>query len=837
MTATVSSRHGKARSASTSKGVGTREPGYRPVAWKAGVAVGGVWVAWPRVPCRAARCFIRDPASSTLFRTGRAAGGLLIRDLEVRAWFAAALFSSSLSTALAQTLVVTGVREPLAIDRLAGDVWVIDSDTLRSSTADSLADVLRREAGLQLSRSGGPGQSSGLFIRGANAGQTVVLVDGVRIGSATLGFAALEGLSLSQVERIEVLRGPGSSLYGADAIGGVVQIFTRRGQPGLQVQAQADIGGYGSRDAMLSLLGGGGAWDGALTLSHEQSAGTSTLRPNDQFGNYNPDRDGYRLGSAQAKVGFTPVAGQRIGLTLLRTKQNTQYDGSEFLPPTYNADNTPDFRTRVETTLSALDWGGALGAGLKGSARLAQSSDDAENGGQAVDRYHTSRRQLSAQLAWQAGVIGQLVGAVEHQRESASSSSYVADVARNNTAIVLALTGHRDALSWQADLRHDKGSDYGGVSTARLGGAYTLAPGWRLRVLAGSTFRSASFNDLYFPGYGVTTLQPEHGRSIEVGLNWKGTDAQASVTAFSNRVRDLIGYEGDRSFCPSDPSYDFGCARNVNRARLSGATLAGQKRLGAWLLKSQIDFLDAHDEATGARLSRRAAHQATLSAEWKQGPWSAGASMLNLGARPDAGKTLAAQTTVDLRAAWQFSPAWTLQAKLLNATDRDTEPARDYQAWAGRPGSACATRAGRETCAALVALVAVCAGAASASADRARRPRRQRALRRATAAHRLPAAFTDRNRLCARCLQPPCRHRQLLRLAGERESAAQAGRAGPGAGRARRRAEARRRAGQSHTARAGAAGSAGPEGAGDRFRQPRRRQTIGHAGGPDARPA
>jgi len=575
------------------------------------------------------------------------------------------------------TVVVTGTREPLAPDRLAADVAVIDAETLRSSTADSLADLLRREAGVQLSRSGGPGQSTGLFLRGAASQQSVLLVDGVRIGSATLGYAAAEVLGLQQAERVEVLRGPGSSLYGADAVGGVVQVFTRSGSAGTQVEGRAAVGGYGSRELAGSLRGAQGGFDYAVGLARESSEGVSALRAGDAFGNYNPDRDGYSLDSAQVRLGFRPVAGHRIGLLVLRSKLNSQYDASEYLPPTFAPDNRADFRTRVDTEVTALDWRGTLATGWAGSARASRSVDDAHNGGTETDAFRTTRQHVAAQLAWQTGRIGQLVLALEHDEDRAESSSYGAPVSRRNSAVVAELTGSADAWSWQVDLRRDDSSDFGGVGTGRIGGAYALAPGWRLRALAGTTFRAPSFNDLYFPGYGVATLQPERGRSVELGLDWRAAAASASATLWRNRVRELVGYESDATRCPV--GYSFGCAANINRARLEGLTLNGRQRLGAWALKAQVDFLEARDAASGARLPRRAAHQATLGADWTQGDWTAGASLLRVGERPDGGKRLAAETTLDLAATWRFDAVWQLQAKLLNATDVHTEPVRDYQ--------------------------------------------------------------------------------------------------------------------------------------------------------------
>lgn len=596
---------------------------------------------------------------------------------------AALLLPFVFGSAAAQVIVVTGAREPLAVDRLAADVVVIDADTIRSSTADSLADLLRREAGVQLSRSGGPGQSSGLLLRGAGSGQTAVFVDGVRIGSATLGQPSLESIPLASVERIEVLRGPGSSLHGADTIGGAVQVFTREGAGQPRVDAQAAVGGYASRQGSAGASGDVGAWKLGASLAREQSDGVSAVRPNDLFGNHNPDRDGYRLDSAQARIGVAPAEGHRVGLSLLATKLNAQYDGSDF--SVFPADNTQDFRNRQRTRTAALDWRGVLGGGLTGSARVSHGVDDAQSGGNVIDRFRTTRDMAGAQLAWASGVLGTLVGAFERSEDKAASSSYAADAKRRNVAATGALIGDAGPWSWQADLRRDDSSDFGGVTTGRLGGAFRFAPGWRARALAGTTFRAPSFNDLYFPNYGVPTVRPERGRSVEAGLSWRGDHANAQLTAYRNRVRDLIGYQADRGFCPPDPGYDFGCAGNVARATLQGATLDGALELGALALRGQVDVLDAKDDDTGARLPRRAAHQESLSADWNGGGWTAGAALLRVGGRPDGGKALAPETTLDLKTAWRFAKGWSLEARLLNATDRDLEPARDYQGL-GRQG-------------------------------------------------------------------------------------------------------------------------------------------------------
>jgi vitamin B12 transporter len=567
---------------------------------------------------------------------------------------------------------------------------VIDAETIRASTADSIEDLLRREAGMQLSRSGGPGQSAGVFIRGAAAGNTLVLVDGVRVGSATLGIASLEAIGLAQVERIEVLRGPGSSLYGADAVGGVVQIFTRRGAVGdPRWSAHAAAGGERSFEGDIGVSGMASAdIDYAAGASYARSRGVSALREGDAFGNFNPDRDGYRRNGAQLALGYAPAQGHRIGLQAVANRLNAQFDASEFAPPDFAQDASPDFRNRLRTDQVSLDYRGALTPQFTTTAQVARQSDRLQSGGNLIDRFDTVREQATWQNAWKPFEGQQLLLAVDAMREKAQSSSFVADVQRRNTAVVLGYAGRFGDHALQIDVRHDDNADFGGVNTGRIGWTMDLTRTLRLRALAGNTFRAPSFNDLYFPGYGVPGVRPERGRSVELGVAWASSGAQASATVYRNRVRDLIGYQPDATRCPDDPAYAFGCASNVSRAQLQGATIDASLQHGPWRVRAGIDSLEARDRDTGVRLQRRAAHQESLRVEHDAGSWSAGAALLAVGARPDGGITLPAYQTVDLFARWRLAPQWRIEASVLNVGDRDVQPVRDYQqpgrqAWIG----------------------------------------------------------------------------------------------------------------------------------------------------------
>ena len=592
--------------------------------------------------------------------------------------------------------VTVAARVPMAVDRLTADVVVIDSERLRDAVGVSLADLLRAEAGLQLSRNGGPGQPASMFVRGAGGGNTLVLIDGVRLGSATLGLVDFSALSLAQIERVEVLRGPASSLYGADAVGGVVLVTTRRGRAGAPWSAMAAVGGNSSSEAALSLGGLLGAWDWSVTAAREATGGVSALRPGDRFGNYNPDHDGFTRRTLQAQLGLTPAAGHRFGLNLLDSRLDSQYDASQFLAPDYAQDAKPDFRSKQATRLAAIDYSARLASDWTVKAGLSRSTDEQRSGGSQVDRFDTRRDQASLQAGWTPVPGQQWSLAADQLTEHAEADVFSAPLRRRNTGVALAyvgefadgLAGVLRGLTLQADLRHDDNSVYGTQNTGRAGLSWALAPGWRVRALAGSTFHAPSFNDLYYPGYGVSTVKPEQGRSVELGLNWQRAQSQAALTVWRNRISNLIAYESDNTRCPKDPAYSFGCAANIGRAVLSGVTLAAQQGWQDWSLRGEYNYLDARDDATGAGLARRARHQLSLHADWRSGDWTLGAASLYTSDRPDGGVVLRGHQTLDLTARWQLARGWQLQGKLLNATNTDIEPVRDYQsprrqAWLG----------------------------------------------------------------------------------------------------------------------------------------------------------
>jgi vitamin B12 transporter len=594
------------------------------------------------------------------------------------------------SSSPAQQIVVTANRVPVPLSQVLADVVVIDEAQLRNAAGSPLEDVLRDFAGVQLSRTGPPGQSAGVFIRGSAMTNTVVLIDGVRIGSATLGQAALEALGLGAIERIEVLRGPGSALYGADAVGGVIQIFTRRGQRGApRVQASLHAGRYGSSEVQGGASAVVGDFDLALSASREASAGVSAVaNPADAFGRYNPDADGFSRGSVSAQVGYALTASQRIGLRLLDTRLRSQFDAAEFAPPAFAPDPSPDFRNRLNTQLLAVTHSANARGGLRSELTLSESRDGLKSGANTIDRFDTRRRQLTWQPSIEVAAGTTLVGLIEREEVRVSSSSFGASPVRrsDNTALGISAMGAVDAHRWQVDLRHDDHDVYGAQTTGKLGYAWQVTPQWALRAAVGTAFRAPSFNELYFPDFGVKSLRPERTRNVEVGASWQDKGWRLQATLFDNRVSDLIGYQADPAACPA--GYPSGCAANVSRARLRGTSLSAQGAEGAWRWRMGAEFLDAKDRNAGTRLTRRAAYTGSATLGYDAAPWGVQATANAVGARPEGGAQLAAYQLIDLSAHWQLAPRWRLEAKLLNVFDKRYEPAKDYgalgrQAWIG----------------------------------------------------------------------------------------------------------------------------------------------------------
>jgi vitamin B12 transporter len=569
-------------------------------------------------------------------------------------------------------VLVTATRTPQAAADILADHTVISLDDIVRSGASNLIDLLQKQRGIEVVRNGGPGAASSVFIRGADAKQCVVLVDGIRIGSSTTGTANWAALPLSNIDHIEIVYGPLATLYGADAIGGVVQVFSRQGSGAPRITASVTGGSDQTRNGDVGVSGKSGGFSYAVTAVRDQDDGFSSTRPGST--SYNPDNDGYRRDSASARLAFDMGAASQAGLQYLHSRLEAQYDSGASPFDTRSVQDLDNVALFANTRLTP-DW--------RVQAQIARASDKsvsitstAATGTSAIE---TRQDQFSVQSDLALGPDLLQVLLERREEDVVSGSTAALNTGRATNSAGASYSFRRGAHLATASVRRDDSTQYGGKTTGAIGYGYRVNQDLRASVSAGTSFRAPTFNELYFPGFGVASNKPESGRNVEGGLYWNDSVSEASVTYFHNRLTDLLV---TAAVCPVAPdTHAFGCAYNVDRATLSGVTIGGRTRLYAIDLRGSLDFQDPRDDTTGKQLVRRARRHASFSAETTRGAWTAGAGLQLSSRRFDDlanRNTLGGYGLLNLFAQYQLTPDWSVLARWNNLTDKRYELARNY---------------------------------------------------------------------------------------------------------------------------------------------------------------
>lgn len=568
--------------------------------------------------------------------------------------------------------VVTATRTEQPLSDLVADVSIVDRETIEASGAAGVTDLLARLPGVEITRNGGVGNASSVYVRGAEQRFTAVYIDGVRIDSQSTGGALWEQIPLAQIERIEVLRGPAAAVYGSDAIGGVIQLFTRKGEGPAQPYVGVGLGSQGTREIEAGVSGTAGpegALDYALGLAHARSSGFDAKAS----GTHNPDDDGYRSASGSARLGYRINAQHRIGANLLVSRLDSGYDGFTYKPAAPEDDRN---KHRLHT------------AGAHWAAQWSEVYSTRVSVSDAVSRYETmpspyrTETQLRGYLwqnDWRLGAH-RLSAALERREDhidnpalDAWSTSLARSRAQNGLALGYGFTA--GAHTVQANLRHDDDSEFGGKGTGSLAYGYGFAPGWRATASVGTAFRAPTLYQR-FSEYGDATLRPESSRNAEIGVRYAQGRSSFSAVAYRNRVSNLILFAGAGS-CAST----FGCYANTARAEYSGVTLAASHRLAGVQVHGSIDLQNPRDLDTGKQLARRAKRHATLGADTVIAGWTLGAELQASGRRFDnAANTnvLGGYTLVNLYASTRVAQDYRLLARIDNAGDKDYQTARTY---------------------------------------------------------------------------------------------------------------------------------------------------------------
>ncbi len=563
--------------------------------------------------------------------------------------------------------VVTATRTAQPLSDTVADVSIVDRENIEQSGATGLADVLARLPGIEMVRNGGPGTSTSLFLRGAETRYTAVYIDGVRVDSqAGSGGAAWEAIPLSMIERVEVLRGPAAAIYGSDAVAGVVQIFTRKGEAGVAPYVGVGAGTHGTYKAEAGVSGASGTVDYALGLAREISQGFNATTK----AGSNPDRDGYATTSANARLGLQVNAAHRLEGTWLYSDTNSGYDTSK-----------ADDRSLQRLQTLGLNWQAQWSSSYK--TRL--SVTDTQDRYQTTPSPYLTDTRLRGYLLQNEWRLGAHLFTANLERREDQLENAPIDRSRAQNALALGYGLHAGKHTLQLNARHDNDSEFGGKSTGSAAYGYAFAPHWRATASAGTAFRAPTLYQR-FSQYGDATLQPETSRNVELGVKWAQGPHAFSATAYRNKVSNLINWVGSTGTCPGNSGPFGGCYANVGQARYEGITLAGSTRAGQVQLHGSVDFQNPKNLDNGKLLARRAKQHASFGADTRVAGWTLGGEVQASGQRyDDAANTrrLGGYTLFNLYASTRLARDYQVVARLDNLADKNYEVARGY-ATAGR---------------------------------------------------------------------------------------------------------------------------------------------------------
>ena len=575
--------------------------------------------------------------------------------------------AAELRSSTLKPVIVTATRTAQTADETLAAVTVITRQDIERSQALSVADLLGGLPGISLANNGGLGKTTAVFMRGTEAGHVLVLVDGVKVGSATLGSTAFEYLPVGQIERIEIVRGPRSSLYGSEAIGGVIQIFTRKGGGALAPTFSLGAGSYRTSQATLGVSGGGAdSWfnfnaSGIDTDGFNACNGTATAGC---FTASEPDKDGYRNLAGSARAGHRFANGAEVDVRWLRSSNNTKFDGS-FVNEAQAVQQVFGANLRF-SPLSP--WRVTLLAG--------RSQDETDNfkDGTFKSRFNTQRDTLSMQNDVELGASRLLTLGFDYQDDRIVSDTTYTATRRDNKSAFAQYQTDIGAHSLQFSLRNDDNQQFGQRATGGAAWGYALRDGLRLTASYGTAFKAPTFNDLYYPGYGNVNLKPETSRSSEIGLRGAQGHGNWSLNAFHTEVDDLIAFDA-ATFAPG----------NVSKAQIRGLEAVAGARLADWKANANLTLLDPQNRSSGANngklLARRAEQTLRLDLDRDLGPYRVGATWLAAGERFDDlanTRRLGGYATLDLRAEYPFARDWLLQGRAANLFDRNYETASFY---------------------------------------------------------------------------------------------------------------------------------------------------------------
>jgi vitamin B12 transporter len=516
---------------------------------------------------------------------------------------------------------VTATRTLIPKKNVIADITLISEEEIKLAGYSSLPELLQRQPGIEISNNGGQGKVSTLFLRGASSTHSVILLDGIRIDSATAGLTAIENIPLSQIEKIEIVRGPASSLYGQDAIGGVIQIFTKKGLNGFKPYISFGYGKYNTSIAQGGIRGGDDTTSYAINLSSQNSTGFSAFEPNTNpaatANIFNLDKDGYRNKSVSASLSHKINEKLDINFQYFLSQGKNKYDNRYAnWDPSIDWKNTQDQESLSGTVNSQLTnyWKSSLRVGL-GIDDYVEKQRYISGATREVDNVY---KTIQNQITWQNDLIlplGSLVLLYDKldQKINVTDTSY-SKKDRQNDAYMIGYNLNQANHNFQANVRKDFNSVYRDATTGNIGYSYAIDSNWSIASSFGTAFRSPTFNYLYAGSNANPDLQPEKSKNIEAQLKYQSDAEFFSFVTFKNKITDFIISNGTTGYRPY----------NINTAEIYGATVSSSHFINHFQVKSSFTVQSPMNESADKYLPRRSNFYGTVGLNYFIQNWNLG---------------------------------------------------------------------------------------------------------------------------------------------------------------------------------------------------------------------
>lgn len=565
-------------------------------------------------------------------------------------------------------VIVTATRTPTRANDVLADYVYIGPEEIADAGQTSLVELLQRQRGVEISTIGGPGSAASVFLRGSNSNQALLLVDGVRSQAAGTGGFSLQAIPLGIIDRIEIIFGPQSSLYGSDAIGGVIQIFTKKGTGPFQANASTGYGSYGTSITDASLYGSFGdtkTTSYALSGSQEISTGFNSVATNNRDA-LTQNRTGYIKSGGAGRIAQEWDRGQEFGFQFLASRLDNQYPVSS--SSIGNQISNLGIFSLFSNNQINKDW--------KSMLQVSQSNDYSQNLYSTGNPVYKTKQMI---YSWQNDIkIGSDLLQLVAERKTLngySNDGGIVSQNQNTNTVAGSYQLKRGSHLANLALRNDSITGYGPQTTGSASYGYFFSKQIRGNINYGTGFKAPSFNDLYFPGYGNVNLQAEKSKNTEIGLHYESNQLDLHLIGFNSTITNLIQYTQSSPPCSADqlgpPNY--GCPGNAGVAKISGVSVGGIAKLSSLRLKASYDQQNPIDQTTGFLLAKRARQFGNLGAEYRYRKVNMGAEGTFQGGRYNSGNSgyMGGYAIFNLYGNYEFAKDWSVFGRWNNIFNKD----------------------------------------------------------------------------------------------------------------------------------------------------------------------